>query len=148
MDVTQASPVGTTPSAQGNPGPGRAETLVLAVEDQNGFWRVQLVGDVLVYEHRAGGRLLERLEASPSERRWRQFWAAVDRIGVWKWADGYRGDEGRDRWLLQLARGERRIQSSGTAAFPPISSPSPSQEFLRLCAAVAKLVGGILLPPH
>ena len=146
--ATPASPVGTTSNGPGSRRTERVETLVFALEDANGSWRVQLVGGVVVYEHRTGGSLLERVEAAPSERRWRQFWAAVDRIGVWSWADGYRAGEGRAQWLLQLARRDRRIQSSGIAAFPPLSAPSPSQEFLRLCAATAKLVGGILLPPH
>jgi hypothetical protein len=126
----------------------RAETLVFAVEDRSGLWRVRLVGDVLVYEHHARGKLLERKESTPSAREWRRFWAAVERAGVWAWADGYRGAEEGDRWLLELARGERRMQSSGSGAFPPISSPSPSPAFLRLCAAMAKLIGGILLPPR
>ena len=94
--------------------------------------------DALVYEHRTTGKLLEREEASPSDRDWRRFWAS----------DGYRGDENGERWLLQLGHGDRRIQSSGTGAFPPISAPTPSPEFLRLCAATAKLVGEILLPPQ
>jgi hypothetical protein len=92
--------------------------------------------------------VLERREASPSGSEWRRFWATVERIGVWGWADGYLGAEDGERWLLQLARGDRRIQSSGVAAFPPVSAPSPSPEFLRLCAVMAKLVSGILLPPR
>jgi len=121
---------------------------VFAVEDASGSWRVQFLDGVVVYEHHAGETLLERMEATPTPRQWRRFWDSVKRIGVWTWADGYRGSDGRERWLLQLTHGERRIQSSGTGAYPPLSAPTPSDEFLRLCAVMAKLVGGILLPPR
>jgi hypothetical protein len=133
--------------AQASPRAEQAETLVFAVEDKSGYWRVQLLDDMLVYEHRAGGTVLERRETESSDREWRRFWVSIDRVGVWSWADGFRGAEDGDRWLLQLARKDRRIQSSGMGAFPPVSDPSPSNDFLRLCAAMARLVGEIVLPP-
>ena len=46
---------------------------MFAVEDRSGFWRVQLLGDALVYEHRTAGKLLERKEASPSDKEWQDL---------------------------------------------------------------------------
>ena len=98
--------------------------------------------------HSAGGTVLERKEVSPTERQWQRFWTTVERIGVWSWADGYRGADEHERWLLELARADRRISTGGMGAYPPVSAATPSPEFLRLCAAVEKLVGGIFLPPR
>src|SRR5439155_24069481 len=85
--ASQGSQAAERSTAQASPRSDRVETLVLAVEDKSGFWRVQLLGDALVYEHRTTGKPLEREEASPSDRDWRRFWASVERIGVWSWAD-------------------------------------------------------------
>ena len=58
---------------------------------------------------------------TPSAGEWAAFWVAIDTIGVWGW-DGHLAtfavcDAGD--WLLELARGDRAIRSSGNGSVHP-----------------------------
>ena len=58
---------------------------------------------------------------TPSASEWAAFWVAIDTIGVWGW-DGHLAtfavcDAGA--WLLELARGDRAIRSSGNGSVHP-----------------------------
>jgi hypothetical protein len=79
----------------------------------------------------------------PSLREWERFWQTVDRLGVWQWADGF--EIGRDanepNWSLVLARSDRRLQTSGFRAYPPLAEgPEVTPVFASFCAAVSRLV--------
>jgi hypothetical protein len=95
----------------------------------------------LRYERGRGERVLERAEASPSNAQWQRFWNTVERIGVWKWADSFQGEDSEDHWSLQLAHGDRSLSTGGRSAFPPLAVSSPTQQFLTLCGAISQLVG-------
>jgi len=99
----------------------------------------------LEYQCGRGERVLERAEASPSTREWQRFWSTVERLGVWKWADSFQGWGSGEQWLLQLARGDRRLSTGGRAAFPPLAAADPTPQFLALWSTISQLVG-ILLP--
>jgi hypothetical protein len=109
------------------------------------WWRVASAGSGLGYERGRGERLLERAEASPSNQQWQRFWSTVERIGAWKWADSFQGEGSEEHWLLQLARGDRRLSTGGRSAFPPLAEARPTPQFLTLCGAISQLVG-VLLP--
>ncbi len=58
---------------------------------------------------------------TPSASEWAAFWVAIDTIGVWGW-NGHLAtfavcDAGD--WLLELARGDRAIRSSGNGSVHP-----------------------------
>jgi hypothetical protein len=73
---------------------------------------------------------------APSAGEWAAFWVAIDAIGVWGW-DGHLAtfavcDAGG--WVLELARGDRAIRSSGNGSV----HPPGWGEFL---SALAALIG-------
>ena len=109
------------------------------------WWRVTSAGSGLGYVYGRDERVLERAEASPSNREWQRFWSTVERIGVWKWADSFRGEGSDEHWRLQVAHGDRRLSTGGRSAFPPLAAANPSAQFLTFCGAISQLVG-VLLP--
>lgn len=122
-----------------------ADVLLLVFRRGEVWWRVGTRGGVLLYERGRGDRVIERHESSPNDRAWQRFWSTVERLGVWRWADSFRGEGGGEEWELRLVHAGRRLGTSGRSAFPPLAASSPSPGFLALVGAVSQLVG--TLPP-
>jgi hypothetical protein len=118
-----------------------ADRLSSSFARDQDWWRVANADGELRYERGRGERVLERAEASPSNAQWQRFWNTVERIGVWKWADSFQGEDSEDHWSLQLAHGDRSLSTGGRSAFPPLAASSPTPQFLTLCGAISQLVG-------
>lgn len=78
----------------------------------------------------------------PSQEQWAEFWHALDGLGVWSWSPDYRSESSGAAWRLELARGDRRLQSAGHGAFPGGAAPAPTPEFRVLLEALRGLVDG------
>jgi hypothetical protein len=57
----------------------------------------------------------------PHPRAWASFWRKVDAAGVWDWKPRYLDPGALDgtSWTLTLEHDGRRVQSSGSNAYPP-----------------------------
>lgn len=75
----------------------------------------------------------------------------MDALGVWTWEREYvtHGVEDGTSWSLELGRGERRVESGGSNAYPhaahgrrPMDSTSETPTWKRFCAAVRDLLDG------
>jgi hypothetical protein len=136
-------PFGTRP--RGNPMPDRFElSLRTGKEQQRVRWdRQRLMFDCI----RASGS--DSAAFRPSLREWERFWQTVDRLGVWRWADGFGNatHANEPTWSLDLARSDLRLQTSGFRAYPPLAEgPEMTPVFASFCAAVSRLVGDQLAP--
>lgn len=74
---------------------------------------------------------------TPSREAWDRFWFMVDSLDVWSWGGEYRevGVATGVNWYVHLQSGEREIEASGLAAYPP---GARVDEFID---AVSELVG-------
>lgn len=88
------------------------------------------------------GRQTEAESFEPPPAAWERFWAVVDRLDVWGWAESYEMPDVMDGtyWSVALDRGERRVRSSGANAYP--DGDDPGRDFRALCRAVSRLAGG------
>jgi hypothetical protein len=98
---------------------------------------VHVEAGVLTYRtwkhgYRDERELTEPVDGAALER----FWHAVEQLGVWGWGERYEDPSVLDGtgWAVELARGGRRLESSGSNAFPP--------GWERFCAAASRLAGG------
>jgi hypothetical protein len=95
----------------------------------------------------AGRSASETRTFRPSPLEWERFRQALDRLGVWQWADGFeRGGNGESNgeptWSLELAWAGRRLRTAGFDAYPPLAEgPDVTPVFAGFCAAVSRLVG-------
>jgi hypothetical protein len=115
---------------------------VLRCERWEGFW---------------GDGLATVDELQPDSEKWKRFWAAMDRIGVWDWAATYDDFMVMDggSWSVELSYADRAVQTEGADSYPPdplapdelpdplglTSESDPTRTFRRFCAAVRGLVG-------
>ena len=78
---------------------------------------------------------------TPSPESWADFWAQVERLGVWDWTSyAPRGMDGTN-WELRLRCGPRSVHAWGNGnAFPPRGGDA-GPEFRGFCEAVAQLLG-------
>ena len=56
----------------------------------------------------------------PSISDWVEFWAALDKIGVWSWHTSYHHPEILDgtQWALDLSDGSRSVRCTGSNRYP------------------------------
>lgn len=105
---------------------------------------VEWQGDQLVYKCREGTEERGRLQVRPTVARWRRFWDACDRIGVWSWPRSYSSSglvkDGRG-WELEIDSLRGSVRSEGDNAYPPGGDLDETKEFRTLCRAISSLVG-------
>jgi hypothetical protein len=112
-------------------------------------WRLRWRAGSLEYEaaHGAAGDADEERTTqlfAPSSGQWREFWRAVEELGVWRWAPDHESAtrRGGGNWQLELRHGEREVRSRGRGAWPGAPSPEPSPVFRRFLAELTKLIDG------
>lgn len=108
-------------------------------------------GKQLVYESFVSG-YEERVQSVivPSDAQWSRFWQTMDAINVWSWRERYEksvpvaGTQIHDRthWSLTIARGDRRVESSGDDAGPNDAGFNDGAPFTVFAEAVSRLTGG------
>jgi hypothetical protein len=127
------------------------ERLKLEIRDIDGFNGVGFEDGHLLYHPKDAsdeGTALRSdgwLEVETTPETWRRFWRTLDDLGVWDWAERYEPPDGIRHgtvWQIGIERGERRIVSSGSNAYPGASGHDRTPEFERFCRAVSRLVGG------
>jgi len=131
-------PFRTRPHAHPTP-----ERFELSLRKGNEQQRVRWDGQRLRFDCiRASGS--DSAAFRPSLREWERFWQTVDRLGVWRWADGFESGRHANEptWSLDLARPDQRLQTAGFNAYPPLAEgPEVTPVFASFCAAVSRLVG-------
>lgn len=89
-------------------------------------------GTLIYYE---GGSRKSALR--PSARQWREFRRRLDEAGVWSWRPKYgRSVTDGFGWKLHAEYADRKIDSEGYAALPPLKS------YMRCIYALQQLAGG------
>jgi hypothetical protein len=109
----------------------------------DGYYVVNAPGDGSLFWSFTVGRDTEAESFEPPPAAWGRFWAVVDRLDVWTWAESYEWPgEVMDGtyWSVALERGDRRVRSSGSNAYP--DGAEPGRDFRALCRALSRLAGG------
>ena len=82
------------------------------------------------------------------EDRWRQFRAALDTAGIWKWKPAYPNPQVKDgtQWKIDIAFQNTTLKSEGSNSYPsesgdPIKSTKMTKPFLGYLEAVQQLLG-------
>jgi len=81
----------------------------------------------------------------PSDEGWQEFWAGLDRIGVWDWEPNYTepGTVDGTQWSLEIDYNDRKLKTGGSNAYPGKSDIGRySPEFEAFLKAVQALGGG------
>jgi hypothetical protein len=78
----------------------------------------------------------------PTSADWQNFWATIERIGVWGWEAGYDDLETLDgcQWSLAISYGSRRLKCYGSNLFPGQTDLERARPFQQFLDAVALLV--------
>ena len=112
--------------------------LDLGIGSVDGY-RVYWNGEKLVWQRTsAAGDVLEEAELEPSEKTWRDFWNALDELGVWGWEAYYEPEYptcGGSQWSAWIERGDRQLKAAGRDAWPP--------NFAGYLEAVERLLAGL-----
>ena len=94
------------------------------------------------------GKLTYRTDDSqvkvvPSAQAWENFWAEMNRIGVWGWRRVYDDGQTLDgcQWEFDLGNGEQSVKCFGSNQFPGGDDRETAKPFQEFVAAVARLVG-------
>lgn len=111
--------------------------------------RVVWEGGHLRYERFGRGFEPEALDLDDAPSRpapdWGAFHAAMDRLGVWSWADSYEPEdliEDGTQWSLELRWGALAVVASGSNAYPGVGATvSGSNTFRAFLRAVRRLTG-------
>ena len=81
------------------------------------------------------GHVFRSQALTPTPAQWAELWAAVERLGVWKWKAVYRSERSAQmdgvKWSLQLAHDGHSLTAGGYNAFP--------DKWAELVAAVQRL---------
>ena len=111
---------------------------------------VQLRGDCLVYETFRPGHVRDAAaEVRPDAAAWQRFWAALERLGVWRWRSEYSSSvyDGR-QWALEIEYGGKHLAANGSNAYPDalarvVRTVEPTPTFRAFERAVSELLGGL-----
>lgn len=106
-------------------------------------------GAELRYERLGYGFVPEEIEVDDAPTRpapdWGAFRAAVDRLGVWAWAESYEPERpilDGTQWSLTLRWGDRSVATGGSNAFPGVgATESGSNTFRAFLRSVRNLTG-------
>jgi hypothetical protein len=110
---------------------------------------VELTPEGLRYESFDEGHTNRRkVMIQPQSENWEALKRAVEKANVWQWQSEYYMEmmDGTS-WELEVVWGPRRIQSTGSNAYPDASGAqskdwNPGAGFEGILRAVSKLVGG------
>jgi hypothetical protein len=107
---------------------------------------VVLDGRALAYEHLGGPHHQARVR--PTEGRWIEFWAELDRIGVWDWLPRYEAEDFSTDgygWQVSISKGGRMVEAGGYNAFPGADKTERgfSTDWSDFQLALRRLLGGL-----
>lgn len=113
-------------------------------------YEVRRTGEVVMYRHRSHGdeNWTEEAISIPPER-WRAFRRELDGLSVWSWKKNYKPRvdccDG-ESWSFSAVYTDRRVQTSGSNAYPdyddPLESDDRTELFESFCSAISRLIGG------
>ncbi|ADL54424.1 hypothetical protein [Gallionella capsiferriformans] len=116
-------------------------------------YKLEMHDNILLYSSASSDRICgnaESIEVIPSPIKWRNFIAKLEAIGVWDWEDNYENPCVCDgtQWELNIALGDRHVQSSGSNYYPGITDdptcitfPDSSPQFDAFLLALKNLTG-------
>lgn len=110
---------------------------------------VELTPEGLRYESFDGGSTNRReVTVQPRAEHWESLFVALEKASVWQWQSEYfQAAMDGTSWELEIVWGPRRVQSSGSNAYPDSSGAQakesvPGATFESVLKAVSRLLGG------
>ena len=112
-------------------------------------FEVRWDGSALVFVHRsARNKLLSLERVSPSDEEWGRFWAWMDEHRCWDWPEvcvNQLDVTDGTHWNLVVDRGDRKLVSGGSNAYPGSDTTDPSEAFRDFIQQMRRLLGGVEL---
>jgi hypothetical protein len=85
-----------------------------------GFQTAKWNGKALVYEETKYGSVVTNRTIKPTNKQWREFWAATERMRLSKWQRFYENPNILDGWVwsIEIEHGTQEINTFGRNAVP------------------------------
>jgi hypothetical protein len=105
-------------------------------------YEVRWIGRRLRYRNYEIGSHDSHAKVVPTAQQWQEFWASMDRIGVWDWQQRYDNPYVVDgiQWEIDLSDGVRRVRCFGSNKYPGGRNLERGRPFRQFLAAVEALV--------
>lgn len=112
-------------------------------------FEVRWDGTAIVFVHRSARNKILALERiTPDDQEWERFWAWMDEHDCWAWPEvcvnRMQVDDGT-HWNLVVERGDRKLVSGGSNAYPGSETTDPSAVFRAFIEQMRRLLGGVEL---
>lgn len=122
------------------------------------FWSGGMQGHIsvewnskaLVYEETKDSSVVTNRTVHPTDKQWRQFWAATDKMKLSQWQRFYENPNIMDGWVwtIEITRGAQKINTHGRNAVPDDADvtktskePLPNNTFNGFKSALEELLG-------
>jgi hypothetical protein len=81
---------------------------------------VEWNGKALVYEAMENSSVVTNRIIQPTDKQWRQFWAAIEKVKLPKWQPLYENPNVMDGWVwkIDISRGAQKISTMGRNGVP------------------------------
>lgn len=115
-----------------------------------GHISVEWNGKALVYEATEDSSVVTNRTVHPTDKQWRQFWAATDKMKLSQWQRLYENPNIMDGWVwtIEITRGAQKINTHGRNAVPDDADvtktskePLPNKTFNGFKSALEDLLG-------
>ena len=115
-----------------------------------GHTSVQWNGKALVYESTSISSAATNRTIQPTDKQWREFWAATEKIKLSKWQRLYENTNIMDGWVwtIEFTRGAQKVNTMGRNAVPDDADVTktskeclPNKTFNGFKSALEKLLG-------
>ena len=85
-----------------------------------GFQTIKWNGKALVYEETKYGGVVTNRTIKPTDKQWREFWAAAEKIRLSNWRQFYENPDILDGWVwsIEITHGTQEINTFGRNAVP------------------------------
>jgi hypothetical protein len=115
-----------------------------------GFKSVEWNGKALIYQQTLHGRAVTNRTIRPTDKQWRQFWAATEQMQLSRWRPFYETPGVMDGWVwnIEFTHGTQKVKSFGRNAVPDDADVTrraketwPNKTFNALQSALEGLLG-------